>query len=114
VSEPPDAAQQNILVVLLEEGLEEHVREAVGERSGAARVRVVAPTHAGLLSWYATDEQRDRAEASGQSHAHPALAAVESGRTRSSLVMWLLLVSGVWIGILLVLAGIVVLVFWLA
>jgi hypothetical protein len=56
--------RRNVLVVLLEEGLESPLRQAIAERgNGTPKVHVVAPSSVGPLEWLATDEDAARAEA---------------------------------------------------
>jgi hypothetical protein len=57
--------RRNVLVVLLEDGFESPLRQAIAERgNGAPKVHVVAPASVGPLEWLATDEDAARAEAS--------------------------------------------------
>jgi hypothetical protein len=57
-------ASRNLLVVVFDDATRLELREAIAEHSdGPPRVRVVAPTRAGLLAWLATDEDRARSEA---------------------------------------------------
>jgi len=62
-------ADQNVLVVMLEDGGQAELRRAIARRSDDAQnVRVVAPTKVGTLQWLTSDEDgartdaRDRAE----------------------------------------------------
>jgi hypothetical protein len=60
----PSMATQNVLAVVLEEGLEPNLRSALASRgNGEPRVHVVVPAHVGPLQWYATDEDEAHAEA---------------------------------------------------
>jgi hypothetical protein len=58
------AADQNVLVVLLEDGERTELRRAIARRSNEAQnVRVVAPTKLGTLRWLTSDENDARADA---------------------------------------------------
>jgi hypothetical protein len=66
---------QNVLVVLLEDGDRTELRRAISRRSDDAQnVRVVAPTKLGTLQWLTSDEDESRADA----------------RARASTAGWLL------------------------
>ncbi len=55
---------RNVLAVVLEDGLESRLRQAIAERGdGMPHVRVVAPARVSPLEWFATDEDAARAEA---------------------------------------------------
>ena len=56
---------RNVLVVLLEDGFESSLRQAIAEREdGTPKVHVVAPASVGPLEWLATDEDAAPTEAS--------------------------------------------------
>jgi hypothetical protein len=67
---------RNVLAVLLENGQETRLHEAIAERAEApAQVHVVAPLQVGALDWLATAEDDARAEASARAEeAEQALA----------------------------------------
>lgn len=57
-------ADQNVLVVLLEDGEQTELRRAIARRSDDAQnVRVVAPTKVGTLQWLTSDEDDARTDA---------------------------------------------------
>ena len=60
-------ARRNLLVLLLEEGHESQLQDALAERGdGTLSVRVVAPAHVTPIQWLATDEDAARIEAEGR------------------------------------------------
>ena len=62
-------AGQNVLAVVLEDGLEPQLHRALAARGdGEPRVHVVVPAHVGPLEWYATDEDDAHVEAEARAH----------------------------------------------
>jgi hypothetical protein len=62
-------AERNLLIVLLDDPFEIHLREAIEERDGRTHVHIVAPMRLGPLEWLASDEDASRAEASARALA---------------------------------------------
>ena len=59
--------ERNLLVLLLEEGHESQLQDALAKRGdGTLSVRVVAPAHVTPIQWLATDEDAARIEAEGR------------------------------------------------
>jgi hypothetical protein len=70
---------ENVLVVVLEDGLERPLWNAMARRSDHARhVHVVAPMQVGSLQWLATDEDGAREDAEVRAvHAESAIAVAD-------------------------------------
>jgi hypothetical protein len=78
---------ENVLVVVLHEQPDLRAVRGALSRGGEARVRLVAPAHVGPLHWYATDEDKERADAEARARVEGAAIArvpeVESVETRA-------------------------------
>jgi hypothetical protein len=72
-------SEQNILVVLLEDGHTPELRQALARRGNEANVHVIAPARVGRLQWLTSDENAAREQASERA-AGAVWALADQGR----------------------------------